>query len=110
MIGINTLLLLPRCWECVRYQVLQLGHSEPMQWHRLSSTEAWLERCLEEKDIRGACQQHLNMSRPVVSTDALNPTFTSGALHNEKDAVVLEHNHRRAMELLKDLEHKSHEE
>lgn len=36
--------------------------------------------------------------------------YSPGALHNEKDTEVLEHNQKREIELVKDLEHKSHQE
>ncbi|KAK4818773.1 hypothetical protein QYF61_019119 [Mycteria americana] len=100
-----------KCW------VLHLGHNNPVQHYRLG--EEWLESCLAEKDLGVLVNRNSVASR---TREVIVPLYLAlvrlhleycvqfWASHYKRDIEVLGRVQRRAMNLVKGLEHKSDEE
>ncbi|KAF4796317.1 hypothetical protein TURU_085583 [Turdus rufiventris] len=108
-----------------KHQVLPLGHNNPLQCYRLGTE--WLGNCPAEKDL--GCWSTAAGHEPAVprcQEDQWHPGQQSqgsgcppvlgtgeaakfGPLTYKKDIEMLERVQRRAMELGKGLEHKSHD-
>ncbi|GAB0204097.1 mitochondrial enolase superfamily member 1 [Grus japonensis] len=106
--------------EC---QVLHLGHNNPMQHYRLG--EEWLESCLAEKDVGVLVDSQLNMSwqcaQVAKKANSILACVRNSVASRSREVIaplysaltdneVLERVQRRAMKLVKGLEHKSYEE
>ncbi|PKU47252.1 hypothetical protein llap_2428 [Limosa lapponica baueri] len=94
-------------------QVLHLGHNNPMQRYRLR--EEWLESCPAEKDLGVLVDSQLNMSQQCSqvakkASSILVCIRNSVASRTRRDIEMLECVQRKAIKLVKALEHKFYEE
>ncbi|PKU46360.1 g kinase-anchoring protein 1 isoform x2 [Limosa lapponica baueri] len=89
-------------------RVLHLGHNNPLQRYRLG--EEWLQSCLMEMNLGVVVGKHLNMSQQSAQAVKKANSILACMRNSVKDIEALERVQRRAMKLVRGLEHKPYKE